>query len=123
MSKEYKVFVYGTLREGDVRSGVLKDMQDLGQAEFIKNTTTYGIYKMVDVGAFPGIVEGGTTSIVGEIWEIDKYTKQYLDLMEGVPLLYQDKPIKIDGEQGVYAYFLVRHKGYPEIESGDWFKK
>lgn len=120
---EYKVFVYGTLRKGDIRNGVLQEMQDLGQAKFIKDTTTYGIYKMVDVGAFPGIIEGGTTSIVGEVWEIDKYTKQYLDLMEGVPLLYQDKPIKIEGEKGVYAYFLVRHKGYPEIKSGDWFKK
>lgn len=123
MSKEYKVFVYGTLREGDVRNGVLKDMQELGQAEFIKNATTYGIYKMVDLGAFPGIIEGGTTSIVGEIWGIDKYTKSYLDLMEGVPLLYEDKPIQIENEEDVYAYFLVRHKGYPEIKSGDWFKK
>lgn len=123
MSKEYKVFVYGTLREGDVRNGVLKDMQELGQAEFIKNATTYGIYKMVDLGAFPGIIEGGTTSIVGEIWGIDKYTKSYLDLMEGVPLLYEDKPIQIEDEEDVYAYFLVRHKGYPEIKSGDWFNK
>lgn len=118
------MFVYGTLRKGDVRSGVLSDMETLGQAKFIKNATTYGIYKMVDLGAFPAIVEGGTTSIVGEIWEIDKYTKQYLDLMEGVPLLYKDKPIKIDDEQGVFAYFLARpNKGYEEIKSGDWFKK
>ena len=123
MSKEYKVFVYGTLREGDVRNGVLKDMQELGQAEFIKDATTYGIYKMVDLGAFPGIIDGGSTSIVGEIWGIDKYTKQYLDLMEGVPLLYEDKPIQIEDEEDVFAYFLVRHKGYPEIKSGDWFNK
>lgn len=120
---EYKVFVYGTLREGDVRNGVLKDMQELGQAKFIKETTTSSRYTLVDLGAFPGLVEGGNTEVLGEIWEIDQYTKQYLDLMEGVPLLYQDKPVKIDGEEDVFAYFLVRHKGYPEIKSGDWFNK
>lgn len=123
MSLDYKVFVYGTLRTGDVRSGVLSDMQLLNQAKFIKETTTSGMYTLVDLGAFPGLVEGGSTKVVGEIWEIDQYTKQYLDMMEGVPLLYQDKPVKIDGEEDIFAYFLVRHKGYPQIKSGDWFKK
>jgi gamma-glutamylcyclotransferase (GGCT)/AIG2-like uncharacterized protein YtfP len=123
MSKEYKVFVYGTLRQGDVRNGVLKEMQELGQAEFIKKTTTSSVYTLVDLGAFPGLIEGGDTSVVGEIWEIDQYTKQYLDLMEGVPILYQDKPVKIDDEEDIFAYFLVNPRGYPEIKTGDWFKK
>ena len=122
MSFEYKVFVYGTLRTGDVRSGVLSDMQLLGQAKFIKETTTSSRYTLVDLGAFPGLIEGGNTEVVGEIWEIDDYTKKYLDLMEGVPLLYQDKPVEIDGEEDVFAYFLVQHRGYPEIKSGDWLK-
>ena len=123
MSLDYKVFVYGTLRTGDVRSGVLSDMQLQGQAKFIKETTTSSRYTLVDLGAFPGLIEGGDTSVVGEIWEIDHYTKQYLDLMEGVPLLYQDKPVKIDDEEDIFAYFLVNPRGYPEIKSGDWFKK
>jgi|SRR6056300_368341 gamma-glutamylcyclotransferase (GGCT)/AIG2-like uncharacterized protein YtfP len=124
MSKEYKVFVYGTLRKGDVRFGVLEDLEEMGQAKFIREAKTKPLYKLLDLGAFPGLKNGGYTEVVGEMWEIDKYTKQLLDNIEGVPILYQDEPVEIEGEKDVFAYFYQREdRGYKEIKSGDWFKK
>lgn len=121
---EYKVFVYGTLRKGDVRFGVLEDLERTNQSKYIKEVKTKPMYKLLDLGAFPGLVKGGYTQIVGELWEIDKYTKQLLDHIEGVPILYQDDKVEIDGENDVYAYFYQReNRGYKEIKSGDWFNK
>jgi len=114
-----RLFVYGTLRKGDVRSNMLEG----GVSKFIKDIKTLPIYTLLDLGSFPALVISGETSIVGELWEIDDYTKKYLDLIEGVPMLYLDKEIELEENITALAYVFEYNRGYPEIESGDWFNK
>ena len=113
-----KLFVYGTLRKGDSRSFFLNDVE---QAKFLREAKTKPLYTLVNVGMFPALIKQGKTSVVGELWEIDKRTKQSLDLIEGVPLLYQDEEIELDDDTTAIAYVFQFNRGYPEIESGDWF--
>tara|TARA_Y100000996_G_C22518739_1_gene641535 strand:+ start:1220 stop:1573 length:354 start_codon:yes stop_codon:yes gene_type:complete len=115
-----RIFVYGTLRKGDERSFFLTDVE---QAKFIKEAKTKPLYTLVNLGMFPALIMEGNTSIVGEVWEVDKRTKQTLDLIEGVPLLYQDEEIYLDDDTSAIAYVFQYNRGYPEIESGDWFNK
>ena len=48
-----RLFVYGTLREGDSRSFFLSDVE---QAKFLRQTTTKSMYTLVDVGMFPALI-------------------------------------------------------------------
>ena len=96
-----RLFVYGTLRKGDVRSFFLSDVE---QTKFIQEIKTKPIYTLVDLGSFPALVKEGNTSIVGELWEIDERTKKSLDLIEGVPLLYMDEDITLENDTSALAY-------------------
>ena len=113
----YNIFVYGTLRQGDVRASYLSDTD----SKFIKNTKTAPKYTLVSLSAFPAIIEKGNTSVVGELWEVDERTKRALDTIEGVPFLYMDKEIELEDGTTAIAYVQEVDKGYPHIESGDWF--
>ena len=92
-------------------------------SRFIKDTKTLPIYTLLDLGSFPALLLDGETSVVGELWEIDDYTKKYLDLIEGVPMLYHDRQIELEDKVTALAYVFEYNRGYPEIESGDWFNK
>lgn len=112
------VFVYGTLRRGfSNHARHLSHLKSLGQV------TSAPLYEMIDLGAFPGILEGGTTPIVGELYAVDTRDLQRLDNLEGHPRFYERKPIKIPGmREAVEAYFLPRnrYRAQPRIESGDY---
>ena len=115
-----KIFVYGTLRKGDSRSFFLSDVE---QAKFLRDIKTKPQYTLVNVGMFPALIKEGNTSVVGELWEIDERTKKALDLIEGVPLLYMDEEIYLEDDTSAIAYVFEYNRGYPEIESGDWFNR
>ena len=53
-----KVFVYGTLKSG----GQIRGLNQFGDGAVIvgKAQTVYPDYDMIDLGAFPGVVKGGT---------------------------------------------------------------
>ena len=65
-----KVFVYGTLKSG----GSIRGLENFGDGAVIvgRAKTTYPDYTMVDLGAFPGVLMGGTKHIQGEVWEVPR---------------------------------------------------
>ncbi len=74
-------FVYGTLKQGHGNNRIL---QQSSTAKFIENAITEPNFTMISLGAFPGVVEGGSTAIHGEIWSVeDDETKRRLDSLEG----------------------------------------
>jgi len=113
-----KLFVYGTLRKGDSRSFLL---DDIDECKFIKYIHTAPQYTLVSLAAFPALLEKGDTKVMGELWEIDERTKRHLDVIEGVPTLYMDKEIVLEDGTTAIAYVQEFDRGYPIIESGDWF--
>lgn len=111
------VFVYGSLRRSKGLYSVMAN------AEFVGKVRTKPKYTMYSLNVFPCIVEGGKTSIVGELYNISPELEKRLDLIEGVPNLYYKGNVKIKGySQNILAYFMKAEKvkGLPIIESGDW---
>ena len=80
-----KLFVYGTLKKQHSRNNIL------GAASFIKEIKSLPCYTMIDLGAFPGILESGINVIYCELCEVDDSILKMCDLIEGHPNIYTRK--------------------------------
>ena len=111
-----KLFVYGTLKKQHSRNNIL------GAASFIKEIKSLPCYTMIDLGAFPGILDSGNNVIYGELYEVDDSILEMCDLIEGHPNFYKRKIVKLDKGMKAEAYFLPKsqYNTYPVIESGLW---
>jgi len=106
------LYVYGTLRQGGMLSHYMAD------AEYLSVEKVSG-YKMVDVGAYPAALPCNGSIIVCEKYKVNENLIETLDIVEGVPSLYER--VEIDG-----VYMYVMHPwnagGLKTIESGDWME-
>lgn len=112
-----RVFVYGTLRQGQGNHRLLENQQ------FIGTSRTEAIYEMIHLGGFPGVLRTGPASIRGEIYEVDDDALARLDRLEGHPHFYTREEIDIPGTERVWIYFYNNRNPSREnivIESGDW---
>jgi len=111
-----KVFVYGTLKSG----GQIRGLNQFGDGAVIvgKAQTVYPDYDMIDLGAFPGVVKGGTYKIQGEVWEVDDETMQDLDAIEGYPDFY-NREVTMTTQGKAWMYYLPRdtYAGYENVDS------
>ena len=55
LPRDMLLFVYGTLRRGE------PNHRELGEARFLGRARTAPVYELVDLGSFPGLLEGGST--------------------------------------------------------------
>jgi len=113
-----KVFVYGTLKSGGEIRG-LNNMAGPNNAEIVGiATTTYPDYDMLDLGAFPGVVMGGTKKIKGEVWLVDDETMEQLDAIEGYPEFYNRIPTETtQGKANMYFLGPEYKDKYSEMVS------
>lgn len=111
-----KVFVYGTLKRGHRANAMLQD------AGFLGETRTTLPYTMYNLGAFPGVVPGGTGSVFGEVYSVTDTILDRLDDYEGVPTLYRRE--KVETEQfGVCWIYIYNHEDSIKkqvVNSGKW---
>lgn len=108
------VFVYGTLLSGEVNNYLLAGADLLGCHR------TEPCFTMFNLGAYPGVVGGGTTAIVGEVYRVGAKDLDLLDRLEGYPRLYDRKLIASHlGRAWIYLY-RGRISGRTLIHSGDW---
>lgn len=111
-----KVFVYGTLLLGE------GNHRQLRGARLLAVRRTEPRYTLVSLGPYPALVDGGTTSVTGEVYDVDHELLRALDRFEGVPTLYRRARIRLLGGESVAGYLLARPRtrSYPLIASGDW---
>ena len=112
------LFTYGTLLRGFGNYD-----RFLTESKFVGLGQTHPDYTMVSLGGFPGILEGGNTSIKGEVFEVSPATRDRLDQLEGHPNFYKRTSISLVDGSKVEVYILqpVPHlKKSPVVESGDW---
>lgn len=114
-----KIFVYGTLKRGYGNNRLLDG------AKFISEAHTPAEYTMVSLGGFPGVIRGGETSIVGELWEVeDPIQLARIDRLEGHPNFYErhEVPVKVgDGDDAAWIYLLDdSYRKHNPVESGVW---
>lgn len=120
-----KIFVYGTLlRDQGNWSWALQDQTFICEAE------TEPEYTMISLGGFPGVLEGGETSIKGEVFEVDDERMPSIDNLEGVNHdkpedgMYRAEVITLtDGTEAlIYIYNSEGRRRCEEIESGSWLE-
>ena len=111
-----RLFVYGSLRRGQANHSLLAGARLLGLA------ATLPRYTLLDLGAFPALIEGGTTSVEGEIFEVPDSLLPLLDQLEEHPRVYERKNIQLAGEPPAQAYVLPQRlrRGARELTAGRW---
>jgi gamma-glutamylaminecyclotransferase len=109
-----RVFVYGTLLRGQVNHDLLAGAACLGPHR------TAAAFTLYNLGTYPGLVRGGITAVVGEVYRLDGATLRRLDELEEYPRLYGRLLIPTPfGGTWVYHY-RGRVQGCQVIRSGDW---
>ena len=65
---------------------------------------------------------GGTSAVVGEVYEVDPVTFAALDRLEGHPRFYQHTAIRLEDGDEALAYLLSPEQahGRTRIPKGDW---
>lgn len=113
-----RMFLYGTLRVGQQYHRLLDDRSPLATLR------TEPAYTLLDLGGYPGMLAGGQTAVVGELYDVDLHTLGRLDILEEVPNLYRRVPAVVEGH-GVQLYLLRPEfaRGAPIIRSGDWLER
>jgi gamma-glutamylcyclotransferase (GGCT)/AIG2-like uncharacterized protein YtfP len=116
-----RIFVYGTLRVGESNSHLLDGH------ELVARVRTEASFELVSLGAFPAMIAGGATAVVGEVYDVDPQTLAALDRLEGHPHFYRRTLIQLEDGDEVLAYLLspeharrARRDRRPRIPSGDW---
>jgi len=111
---EQRVMVYGTLRRHGSNHGSLRGARFLGQV------LTESVFTLLDVGAWPGVVEGGDTAIVTEVYRVTPVILRRLDWLEDYPLRYRRIVLATPwGGAWLYVY-RPPFRGHKRIVSGDW---
>jgi gamma-glutamylcyclotransferase (GGCT)/AIG2-like uncharacterized protein YtfP len=124
------VFVYGTLRRGDVRD--ITCLQP--PPRFIGMGSVAGV--LYDLGPYPGLLLGGTGRVVGEVYAIGAELERVLDEIEEVwpqqsgeygrrevTVQMHDAPAAGGLLCLVYEINPARLAGRPVIGGGDWRRR
>ena len=111
------IFVYGSLRRGQRYHALLRG------AQFLAPYVTPPGYTMLDLGPYPGVVQGGHAEVTGEIYHVDDATLARLDRLEGVP--HQYARVAIASPHGdCWIYLYRRSSGSePVVGSGNWLRR
>ena len=113
------VFVYGTLRRGEAHHELLASARFAGEAH------TPPAYTLVDLGGYPGMADGGTSAVTGELYLVDAATLARLDELEQHPSWYCRRQIALADGRSAHAYLLPRRfcEGGVVIISGNWLTR
>lgn len=113
---ESVVFVYGSLLRGESNHFRLACSRFLGEA------STVPLFDLFDMGGFPAIVEGGTLSVRGEVYAVNRDTLCLLDELEEHPVYYRRTQVALEDGSDAMAYVLPRQKARRcrSIVSGNW---
>lgn len=111
-----RVFVYGSLMSGLYNHRLLEGARLIGQDR------TRSAFSLQDLGSFPAMAAGGSTAVVGEVWEVDAPTLAELDRLEGHPRLYQRTRVVLASRRHAETYLmpLERVVDRPQVPGGDW---
>jgi gamma-glutamylcyclotransferase (GGCT)/AIG2-like uncharacterized protein YtfP len=101
-----RLFIYGTLKRGHGRAGLLADQHYLGEAR------TRPRYRLYRVDQYPGLVHAEKgVAVEGELWDVKVECLAELDRVEAVDAgLYRRETIELEAggqQQPVEAYFYL----------------
>jgi ABC-type Fe3+ transport system substrate-binding protein/gamma-glutamylcyclotransferase (GGCT)/AIG2-like uncharacterized protein YtfP len=111
-----RVFVYGTLLRGEPNHGLL------ARARFVAPGRTAPSFELRNLGAFPGMLPGGSHAVVGEVYDVAPATLAALDRLEGHPHYFRRTAMELEGAVAVETYLILpeQAEGRASIDSGSW---
>jgi gamma-glutamylaminecyclotransferase len=111
-----RLFVYGTLRQGEPRHALLE------HAELLGLTTTVPAFYLVDLGPHAALVRGGSTAVCGELYRVSLEERRRIDVDRQVPILFTREAIQlVDGSHAdAYLLRLEQVRGRRRLAHGDW---
>lgn len=122
MVNTHTVFVYGTLKKGFGNHQLLEDAEYVGKAETVSNN-----YTMYSLGGFPGVREGGSTRINGEVYKVNDDELSRLHRLEGHPTFYKavNKQVRLteritNNQTEAYIYILQSEPTGNKQIGGTW---
>lgn len=102
-------------------------------ARFVAPARTMPLYRLVHLGAYPGMVAAGACSVVGELYDVPPDTLQRLDAFEEHPDVFVRTPVCLQTSlhsheaaiplaMACEAYLLrpALAAGANELSHGDW---
>ncbi len=113
------LFVYGTLRRSERAHALLGP-----DAIFVREALTHPAYTLYQLGWYPGLVEGGSTAVKGELWSILAESWPRLDRYEGVPNDYvRERILLADGSRAFTYLFVGALVQAVPLPGGDWMAR
>ncbi len=105
-----RIFVYGTLKRG------CKNHHWLAGQRFIAEARTQPIYRLYDMGGYPGMIRADNgVAVEGEIWEVDEGGMARLDVLEDIEGgEYERVLLELEGERVEGYLFLRDVSGRPD---------
>ncbi len=108
----HRVFVYGTLKQGERNHHYLSSAHYVGGA--ITREATYLMRQFASVSSpgkvTPGVFKEGSCHIAGEIYEVDDETLACLDELEGVGIKYTRESIEMMDGTAAFIYLEIPEK-------------
>jgi|GEM_PF-5873993 len=117
----YRVMVYGSLKRGFYNHHVFPS-----GSEFMHEVASEAAYTMLNLGAYPGVIEKGNSVIYGELWSVPSMTR--LDILEENGEFYTryQRRFYTCSAQQYTAWIYLLPTDYPCSESipgGRWLLK
>jgi gamma-glutamylaminecyclotransferase len=111
-----RLFVYGTLMQGEPGHGVLSG------ARFVGAARTQARYTLVELGAHAGLLDEGGGAVVGELYELDRRGMLACDKHCDHPARFHRDWIQLDDGTRAYAYFVHgdQARARRRLHGGDW---
>jgi gamma-glutamylcyclotransferase (GGCT)/AIG2-like uncharacterized protein YtfP len=121
MERTNLMFVFGRYRQGfNLNLVVARDKGFRGV------TRTEPKFKMLNIGdEFPIIISEGKTSIIGEVYEIELRTFDFMDKLEECPSTQGREIVSLENGLRAHMYVIPKLKApqrEEEIPSGDWIE-
>lgn len=117
-----KLFVYGTLLNGKSNWQWALNRPDVN---FLGEQQITGKYTMVSLGAFPGVIPTGESTIHGEVYEVPDDVYRSIERLEGYNVdtnyRFYDK-MEVETVYGKAEMYILdeSYLQYKVIESGSW---
>lgn len=112
----FTLFAYGTLLKGE------PDHHLLGDSPLLRVASTEANLSLVEFRAMAGMVEGGITSVTGELYDVPYDVLAACDKHRDHPSRYHRKELTLADGSVANAYFLHANqaRGLRRIRHGDW---